>query len=223
MPEPKHHDGHRERLRQRFLDKPDSLADYELLEMLLFVIPRKDVKPLAKDLLKKFGSLHAVFSASPKELTDCGLSDNAVATLKATQQAALRFLKQDVMQKPVLNNWTRLVGYLQAAMAQEKREMFRLLFLNKKNELIADEVQQTGTVDHTPAYPREVLKRALEIGATALILVHNHPSGDPNPSQADIDLTKAIISAGKTLNITVHDHIIVSRNGFQSLRTLGLI
>ncbi len=221
-----HYHGHRDRLRQRFLQGgPDALPDYELLELILFMaIPRRDVKPLAKTLLGRFGNLAGVLNAEAPELEKIdGLSENAVAGLKAVQAAAHRLLKQEIMQRPVLNSWKRLTDYCAATMAHETKEHFRILFLNKKNELIADEIQQTGTVDHAPAYPREIMKRALELSATALILVHNHPSGDPRPSEADIDMTYAIKAAAEPFQIVLHDHIIVSRNGTSSFKTLGLI
>jgi len=221
-----HYHGHRDRLRERFLaGGPDALPDYELLELVLFMaIPRRDVKPLAKELLVRFGSLAGVLNAEPAELRKFeGLSDTSITALKAVQAAAHRMLKQEVMKKPILSSWSRLIDYCAATMAHETRESFRILFLNKKNELMADEIQQTGTVDHTPAYPREIMKRALELGATALILCHNHPSGDPTPSQADVDMTKAIIAAGKTFSIVIHDHIIVSKNGTSSFKTMGLL
>ncbi len=221
-----HYHGHRDRLRARFVDGgADALPDYELLELILFTcIPRRDVKPLAKDLIAKFGNFAGVVNASLSELSAIdGISENTAIAIKAIQASALRMMKQDVLDKPILNNWTRLMDYCHATMAHEKKEQFRLLFLNKKNELIADEVQQTGTVDHTPAYPREIMKRALELGATAMILCHNHPSGDPKPSQADIDMTFAIIAAGEPFNIIIHDHLIVSRTGTSSFKNLGLI
>ena len=220
-----HHAGHRDRLRERFLKSPDSLPDYELLELLLFLaIPRRDVKPLAKTLLAQFKDLNGVLNAPMSELTSIsGISDNTATAIKVMRESGLRVLKQNVIKQPVLNSWTRLIEYLTAAMAQEKKEHFRLLFLNKKNELIADEVQGSGTVDHTPAYPREIIKRALEVGATALILVHNHPSGDPSPSPADVTLTNAVIDAAKPFDIVIHDHIIISKNGHVSFRNEGLI
>jgi DNA repair protein RadC len=221
-----HYHGHRDRLRQRFLENgPDALADYELLELVLFLaIPQRDVKPLAKDLLARFGNLAGVLNAPAEELEKVkGLKTGSIAALKTIQAVNHRILKQDVIKKPVLNSWSRLLDYCHATMAHEKREHFRVLFLNKKNELIADEVQQTGTVDHTPAYPREVMKRALELSATALILVHNHPSGDPSPSDADVDMTLAIKAAGEPFGIVIHDHLIVSKNGTASFKTLGLI
>ena len=221
-----HYQGHRHRLRERFLTGgSDALQDYELLELLLFMaIPRRDVKPLAKTLLKTFGSLPALMAAKPEELTKIdGISENTATALKAVNAIAARMMKQDIMGKPVLNSWPRLMDYCYATMAHETREHFRILFMNKKNELIGDEVQGIGTVDHTPAYPREIMKRALELGATAMILTHNHPSGDAKPSQADVDLTRQIIRAAEPFNITVHDHIIVSRNGYTSLKNQGLM
>ena len=220
-----HYAGHRDRLRERFAKSPDALADYELLELVLFLaIPQKDVKPLAKALIAKFGSLSEVLNAPIEELTKIdGIKDKTALALKSITALSHRALKNDLTQKPVLNNWSRLMDYCHATMAHETREHFRILFMNKKNELIADEIQGSGTVDHTPAYPREVMKRALELGATALILMHNHPSGDPKPSQADVDLTRHIIRAAEPFNITVHDHIIISRNGYTSLKNQGLM
>ncbi len=221
-----HYTGHRQRLRDRFVSSgADALQDYELLELLLFMtIPRRDVKELAKNLLTAFGSLPELMSASHLELTKIdGVSENTATAIKAVTAISERMIKQEIMQKPVLNNWTRLMDYCQMSMAHEKREHFRILFLNKKNELIADEIQGSGTVDHTPAYPREIVKRSLEHGATAIILMHNHPSGDPTPSQADIDMTNSIIAAAKPFEITIHDHIIIARNGQTSFRNEGLI
>ncbi|MBU0799754.1 MAG: DNA repair protein RadC [Alphaproteobacteria bacterium] len=221
-----HYHGHRDRLRQRFLQGgPDALPDYEMLELVLFMaIPLKDVKPIAKALLARFGNLAGVLNATYDELqTVEGVKEKTAAALKIMQATAFRMMKQEVMHKPILNSWSRLVDYCAATMAHEKKEHFRVLFLNKKNELMADEIQQTGTVDHTPAYPREIMKRALELGATALILVHNHPSGDPKPSNADVDMTYAIKAAGEPFNIILHDHLIVSRGGTSSFKTMGLI
>jgi DNA repair protein RadC len=221
-----HYHGHRDRLRQRFLQGgPDALADYELLELVLFMaIPRRDVKPLAKQLLATFGNMPGVLNASVIELMNVpGVSENTAVALKSIQASAHRMLKQEVIKKPILNSWSRLIDYCQATMGHEKKEHFRILFLNKKNELIADEIQQSGTVDHTPAYPREIMKRALELSATALILVHNHPSGDPTPSEADVDMTYAIKAAGEPFKIVIHDHIIVSKNGTTSFKTAGLM
>lgn len=221
-----HYSGHRDRLRERFLKGGvNALQDYELLELILFMaIPRKDVKPLAKELLAKFGGFTGVMNAETSALLQVkGLSETSVAALKAVTASAYYLMREEIMKGPILNSWDKLMDYCQATMAHEKKENFRLLFMNKKNELIADEIQQTGTVDHTPAYPREIMKRALELGATALILVHNHPSGDPSPSRADVEMTNAIIEAGKPFSIVIHDHIIVSRNGYNSFKSMGLI
>lgn len=220
-----HYSGHRDRLRQRFLQEPDALPDYELLELILFMaIPRRDVKPIAKQLISRFGSFNGVVNASIPDLTGIkGISETTAIAIKAIQASALRMMKQDLMEQPLLNSWQRLLDYLHASMAHEGKEHFRLLFLNKKNKLIADEVQQSGTVDHTPAYPREIMKRALELSATAIILVHNHPSGDATPSNADVEMTKAIIAAAQPFDIAIHDHLIVSQNGITSFKTLGLL
>lgn len=223
--EPPHHTGHRDRLRERFLAAPDALPDYELLELLLFLaIPRRDVKPIAKLLIARFGNLAGVMNAPTESLAAIdGVSDNVAIAIKTVRAAGLRLMKQDLSTAPILNSWQRLLDYLTASMAGEIREHFRVLFLNKKNELIADEIQATGTVDHTPAYPREIMKRALEVGATAIILVHNHPSGDPTPSKADVDMTRQIITASSPFGIVVHDHLIVSRGGVSSFKSLGLM
>lgn len=220
-----HYTGHRDRLRERFLKGGvEALADYEILELILFMaIPRKDVKPIAKALLSQFGSFNTVFHASDADLTRMGLTETSITALRAIKAAAFHFMKHEVLNQPVLNSWSRLIDYIQATMGLEKKEHFRLLFLNKKNELIADETQQTGTVDHTPAYPREIVKRALELSATAIILVHNHPSGDPTPSKADIDMTAQIIAAARPLGIVIHDHIVVSKSGTTSMRNKGLL
>jgi DNA repair protein RadC len=221
-----HYKGHRQRLRERFLSGgSEALQDYELLELLLFMaIPRRDVKPLAKTLLQTFGSLPELMAATPEELMRVdGISENTATAIKSVEAVATRMMKQEIAKKPLLNNWTRLMDYCHATMAHEKKEHFRIIFLNKKNELIADEIQGTGTVDHTPAYPREIMKRSLELGATAIILMHNHPSGDPKPSAADIDMTHQIIRAAEPFNITVHDHIIISRNGYTSMKNQGLM
>lgn len=218
--------GHRDRLRDRFLDQgDDALADYELLELLLFMaIPRRDTKPLAKTLLAQFGSFSAIMNAPVSELEKVkGLGKTAITALKSVRATAKKLIQEDVIDKPVLNSWQRLLDYCHVSMAHETAEQFRLLFLDKKNVLIADEVQQRGTVDHAPVYPREVVKRALELGATALILVHNHPSGDPTPSQADIDMTNAIMEALAALNIRVHDHLVISKKGHRSFKTMGLL
>lgn len=225
MKEPEHA-GHRDRLRERLLcGGAESMPDYELLELLLFGgIPRRDVKPLAKSLLREFGTLNAVLAAEPERLArHKGMGRSAVAAIKVVQAAALRMLKAEVMDQPILSNWMAVTDYLTAAMANNKDEQFRLLFVDKKNRLIADEVQQTGSVDHTPVYPRKVIERALNIGATALILVHNHPSGDPTPSRDDIELTRQLVDAGRPLGVVIHDHVIIARSGHASLKSLGYI
>lgn len=220
-----HHRGHRDRLRERFVRGGiKALADYELLEMILFLaLPRRDVKPLAKKLIQIFGSLNGVFHATLPDLVNSGLSENTSIAIKTIEAASFHLMKHDLVNRPILNNWPKLIDYIHATMAHEQKEHFRLLFLNKKNELIADEIQQTGTVDHTPVYPREIVKRALELSSTAIILVHNHPSGDSTPSKTDIDMTQAIIMAAKPLGITIHDHLIASRSGITSMKTNGLI
>jgi len=221
-----HYHGHRERLRERFHGAgPDALTDYELLEMALFAaLPRRDTKPLAKALLAKFGSFAEVIHAPVARLREIdGLGEASINQIKLIAAAAQRVAKSEVKQRAALSSWNDVIDYCRASMAFADKEQFRLLFLDKRNQLIADEVQQTGTVDHTPVYPREVIKRALELSATALILVHNHPSGDPTPSQADIQMTKAIIAIATPLGISVHDHIIVGRNGHASLKGMKLI
>jgi DNA repair protein RadC len=218
--------GHRERLRERFtLGGPDALPDYELLEMVLFrALPRRNTKPLAKALIEKFGSFAEALNAPPERLKEVkGVGDSVVTELKLINAAALRLMKGQVIKRHALTSWSALLDYARASMAFAAKEQFRILFLDKKNQLIADEVQQEGTVDHTPVYPREVIKRALELSASAVILVHNHPSGDPTPSAADIDMTRRIMEAGEKLGVTVHDHIIVGRNGHASLKGLRLI
>ncbi|MDD4615692.1 MAG: DNA repair protein RadC [Alphaproteobacteria bacterium] len=223
-PEPHYH-GHRQRLRERLLRSgPDSLQDYELLELLLFAaVPRKDVKPLAKSLLARFKGLWAIINAPVETLIQFGLSECAATTLSVAGAIALRANKKEIISGPFLNNWQKLVDYCRMAMAHEKIEQFRLVFLDRRNRVLLDEVHQHGTIDHTPVYPREVVKRALEIGAGALVLVHNHPSGDPTPSKDDVAMTKAIIEACRPLGIAVHDHIIVGREGVVSLKNLGLM
>jgi len=218
--------GHRQRLRERFRTAgPDALPDYELLELVLFrAIPRRDTKELAKRLIARFGSFAEVINAPEHLLSEVKDVGEAVITeLKLVRAAALRMMRGEIMGRPALSSWRQVVDYCRAAMGFEPREQFRILFLDKRNQLIADEVQQQGTVDHTPVYVREVVKRALELSATAIVLCHNHPSGDPTPSRADIDMTRQIIEAARPLGVTVHDHIIVGRNGHVSLRSLKLI
>ena len=221
-----HYHGHRERLRERFYSAgPDALSEYELLEMALFpALPRRDTKPLAKALLKKFGSFAEVVHAPEARLREVdGIKDASINQIKLIAAATSRIAKGEIKRSIALSSWNDVIGYCRSSMAFADKEQFRLLFLDKRNQLIADEVQQTGTIDHTPVYPREVIKRALELSATALILVHNHPSGDPTPSQADITMTKAIVDIAAPLGISVHDHIIVGKNGHASLKGMRLI
>ncbi len=218
--------GHRARMRDKLLSRgPDSLADYELLEMLLFfAMPKGDTKPLAKGLINRFGSFANVLAAPQQALLDTrGLGVHSVSALKLVQAAALRMAREEVMESPVLNTWDKLIAYLTAAMAREKTEIFRVLYLDSKNRLIADEAQARGTVNHTPVYPREVVKRALELHATALILCHNHPSGDPRPSRADIEMTRMVKDAGAVLSVTLHDHVIIGNGRWLSFRSEGLL
>ncbi len=219
------HLGHRERLRDRFAGGgADAMPDYELLELVLFrAIQRQDTKPIAKALIARFGTFGDVLSAPAERLKEVkGVGDKVVFELKLIQAAALRMSRNTVLDKPALTSWTALIDYCTAAMAYDDREQFRILFFDRKNVLIADEVQQRGTVDHTPVYPREVVKRALELSASAIILVHNHPSGDPTPSQADITMTQQIVEVSSKLSITVHDHIIIGRKGHASFKALKL-
>ena len=219
-------EGHRKRLREKLLRAgPEALADYELLEMLLFLaLPRVDTKPHAKRLMARFGSFARAVSAPEADLRAVeGIGDSAIAALRMVQAAAIKLLAEEVRDQPVLNNWDRLIAYLSAALSREPVEQFRVLFLDSKNRLLADEAQAKGTVNHTPVYPREVIKRALETGATALILVHNHPSGDPTPSRADIEMTAEIKSGAATLGITVHDHLIIGNGRHLSFRREGLL
>jgi DNA repair protein RadC len=218
--------GHRQRLRDRLKQGgPEALPDYELLELLLFrAIPRRDTKELAKRLIARFGSFAEVINAPEGRLTEVkGVGERVVAELKLVRAASLRLMRGEILKRPALSSWRQVLDYCRAAMAFESREQFRILFLDKKNQLIADELQQQGTVDHTPVYVREVVKRALELSATAIVLVHNHPSGDPSPSRADVEITRQIIDAGKPLGVIVHDHIIVGKYGHVSLREQRLI
>ncbi|WP_274629540.1 RadC family protein [Arvimicrobium flavum] len=221
-----HYAGHRERLRERFAQTgADALADYELLELLLFrSVPRADTKPAAKALLARFGSLAEVLGAPLDLLCEVnGVGRSVALDLKIVAAATQRALKNEIRGREVLSSWQQVLDYCKAAMAFEEREQFRILFLDKKNTLIADEVQHIGTVDHTMAYPREILRRALALSATAVVLAHNHPSGDPTPSRADIDMTKTIVEALKPAGIAVHDHIIIGKKGFASMKGLLLI
>jgi DNA repair protein RadC len=218
--------GHRGRMRDKLLDRgPDALADYEVLEMLLFfAFKTGDTKPLAKSLINQYGSFARLMAAPTETLLDTrGLGPHSVAALKLVQASALRMMQAEVAEQPVLNNWDRLLEYLTARLAREKVEQFRVLFLDTRNRLIADEAQARGTVNHTPVYPREVVKRALELHATALILVHNHPSGDLTPSSADLDMTRQIQQAARALDITLHDHLILGNGRHTSFRREGLL
>lgn len=223
---PPHHDGHRDRLRERFETAGDeALADYELLELILFrTIPRRDVKPLAKDLIARFGSLAEVLHAPRQRLMEvAGMGRSTALDFRIITAVNRRALRQDMRGRELLSSWQTLLDYCRVAMAHEPREHFRIIFLDKRNALIADEVQQTGTVDHTPVYPREVVRRALELSASALILVHNHPSGDVTPSRADIEMTRTIAETAKPLGIVVHDHLIIGRSGHTSFKGSGLL
>ena len=219
-------EGHRERLRARFmLAGHDALADHELLEMLLFrAIRRGDTKPLAKRLIARFGSFAEVLGATPEQLRGVpGIGDAVACEIKLVHAAAVRLARGKALARRQLGSWAAVMDYLRSAMAFDEIERFRILFLDRRNQLIADEEHQYGTVDHTPVYPREVIRRALDLGATALVLVHNHPSGDPTPSTADIEMTRKIVEAGKPLQVTIHDHVIVGRMGHVSFRARGLI
>lgn len=221
-----HYLGHRERLRARFLKSgAEKLEDYELLELVLFrILPRRDTKPIAKALIERFGSFSEALAAPISLLTEIdGLGETAAIDLKIIQAAAQKFAFDPIVERPILCDWSSVVDYCRSQMAYEAQEQFRILFLDKKNRLIANEVQQKGSVDHTPVYPREVIKRALELSATAIILVHNHPSGDPTPSRADIDMTKRIVDIAHPLGISVHDHLIIGKQGHASFRGLKLI
>jgi len=221
-----HYHGHRERLRSRLREAgAAALADYELIELVLFrAIPRRDVKPLAKSLIARLGSFAEVIAADPERLAEIeGMSAGVISEFKIVEAAAQRFAKGAVKKRLPLGSWSEVIDYCRTTMAFDGRESFRILFLDKKNGLISDEVQGSGTVDHTPVYPREIIRRALALSATAIILVHNHPSGDPTPSTQDIKMTLEIIAVAKSLGILVHDHIIVGRDGHASLRGMRLI
>ena len=226
-PKPKpHYHGHRDRLRARFKDKGiEALADYEILELYLFrSIPRRDIKPLAKNLIAAFGSFAEVIAAPIEQLTEIkGVSENIALDLKMIRAAAIKLGQENMLGRPVLSSWSALLDYCRSAMQFERKEQFRVLFLDKKNRLVADEILGHGTVDRAPVYPREVMKRALAHEATAIILAHNHPSGDPTPSKSDIDMTNQMIAAMKPLGVTVHDHLIIGRDNIASFRTLGLM
>ena len=219
-------EGHRARMRSRLLGAgPDALADHELLEMVLFLaLPRRDTKPIARLLLARFGSFARAVAAPLADLRRIeGLGEAGAAALKTVQAAALRLARAEVLNRPVLANWDRLMDYLNAELAREPVEQFRVLFLDARNRLLADEAQAHGTVNHTPVYPREVVKRALELQATALILVHNHPSGDPTPSRDDVEMTREVQRAARALSLTLHDHVVVGNGRWLSFRREGLL
>lgn len=217
---------HRKRLRERFLaGGADAMPDYELLELVLFrAIPRRDVKPLARELLEKFNDFNGVLTAPAERLQEVnGVGDAVICELKIVAATAQRLARSRVLQRPVVSSWDALIDYCHTAMAHRETEQFRILFLDRKNTLIADEAQAKGTVDHVPVYPREVVKRALELNASALILVHNHPSGDPTPSQEDIAMTEQISAAAQALGVTVHDHLIIGKSRELSFRSEGYL
>jgi DNA repair protein RadC len=219
-------EGHRARLRARLLTAgPDALADHEMMELVLFLaLPRRDTKPIARALIQRFGSFASAIAAPLNDLRAVeGMGDAGAAALKTVQGAALRLVRAEVVDQPVLTNWDRLMDYLTAVMARERVEHFRVLFLDGRNRLLADEAQARGTVNHTPVYPREVVKRALELHATAIVLVHNHPSGDPTPSRTDIDMTREIKAAASALAIVLHDHVIIGNGKWLSFRREGLL
>ncbi len=221
-----HQKGHRERLKARFRKGGlSALADYELLELqLMTAIPRRDVKPLAKKLIQIFGSYAEVISAEPERLANVsGVGENVITILKLAEATAQKLAEGAVLEKPVLNNWQALLDYCSAQIAYKKKEQFRVLFLDRRNRLIADEKMQEGTIDHTPVYPREIIKKALELGSSAIILVHNHPSGNPTPSRDDIEMTKQINEIGKQLGVILHDHLIISKGGHSSFKSMNLL
>jgi len=221
-----HYHGHRARMREKLLEHGgDSFQDYELLEMVLWAAnPRGDTKPVAKELIRRFGNLAEVIAADPKRLAEVpGVGQAALAALKLTDVAAVRLARARVMQKEVLSSWRALIDYCNASLRREKTESFHILFLDRKNVLIADETQQKGTVDHTPVYPREIVKRALQLEASAIIMVHNHPSGDPMPSHADIEMTKQVRDAAKAVNVTLHDHLVIGADEPFSFKSMGLL
>ena len=222
----KHYKGHRDRLRQKFINGgAEALQDYEMLELIMFrAIPRRDVKPMAKDLIKKFGDLSGVLSADRDLLLEVkGISENVVTELKIVESAAKKVGQSRIIRRQALKSWDDLVAYCRTVMAEKQIEEFRALFLDRQNQLIADEVLSTGTVDYTPVYPREVMKRALALSASAMIIVHNHPSGDSTPSKADIQMTKQLDEISKSLGIVLHDHLIIARCSEYSFKSEGLL
>ncbi len=220
-----HYHGHRQRVRDRALGSGlESFQDYELLELLLFYgIERIDTKPIAKKLLERFGTLGDVFAADADLLKEFDIDPRTLVLLRALRETGARLARREVVDRPVITSWDKLLDYCHASLAHEKTERFNILFLDRKNVLIADETQQKGTVDHTPVYPREVAKRALQLDASAIIMVHNHPSGDPTPSRADIEMTKEVKSALKAVGIELHDHLVIGRKANASFRSLGLL
>jgi DNA repair protein RadC len=224
MPDHPHQLGHRERLRERALKSLDAVPDYELLELFLFrTFPRGDIKPIAKALLTRFGSLGAITTASVEDLrTVPGVGEQAALDLRLLGEVTLRVGRETIRKRTVIGSWSALLAYVKVALANEPREQFRVMFLDRKNQLILDEIQNRGTVDHAPVYAREVMRRALELSASSVILVHNHPSGDPTPSGADITMTREVVDAGRALKISVHDHLVVGREGVASFKALGL-
>ena len=222
---PLDHLGHRARLRGRLIADADGLQDYELIEYLLMLaMPRIDTKPIAKALLKEFGGLSGLFAADADTLRRVkGIGDSGVAAIRIAQATALRLLKTEISQQPMLGNWQALLDYLRADMAAAPIERVRVLFLNTRNILIRDEVMADGTVDQAPVFVREIVRRALDLGAAAIIVAHNHPSGDPKPSRADIEITRLLADAGKKLGVTLHDHLIFAAKGHASMKALGLM
>ena len=221
-----HYAGHRERLRERAqAGGLTALPDYEVLELYLFRSARMgDVKPKAKALLARFGSLGAVLSASlPELMSVAGIGEVAALDLKLVHEMALRMGREPATRRTVISSWSALLSYVRMALQHEAREQVRVLYLDRKNQLIADEVTNHGTVDHAPVYPREIVRRALELSASSVILVHNHPSGDPTPSKADVEITQAVVAAGKPLGVSVHDHLVVGREGVVSFKAKGLM
>ena len=221
-----HYVGHRKRQKEKFLNNlPSSFSDYELIELMLFQsIPRKDVKPLAKELLNKFGNLNNLVNSNQENLSEVkGTNQSVFMNLKIIKELINRVLANQVLKQNVIGSWSALLEYLKFNMSNLRLEQFRVLFLNKKNILIADEIMATGTIDQTPVYPREIIKRILTHEAGAIILVHNHPSGNTKPSNSDIDLTTQIVNACKTVNVSVHDHVIIGKGEFYSFKTNMLL
>ncbi|MFN7039080.1 MAG: RadC family protein [Alphaproteobacteria bacterium] len=219
-------EGHRQRLRTRLIDSPKgALPDYEVLELILFLAkPRGDTKPLAKELINKFGSFAKVISANSDSLKHIhGVGEAVIAAFRIIQEGAVRLIKEEVINSPILESWKCLIDYCRATMGHIKTEQFRVLYLDRKNMIIADDLQEAGTVDYVPVFPREIIKRALYLEASSIILVHNHPSGNTKPSKADIEITKRIMQIGEMLGISLHDHVIISNKNHYSFKTNGLL